>query len=141
MLKEYEDAIQRNRRYSNVMHEKEQVQWNRQQAKIVMIRDCLRIATPQDYADWLQGFKGAVTSYYDMDLESDLTNKFRVATQSFKLPGGLKDTHALHIIVPADINVELPDDYGYCTIYKMPDDLFGYWFVPLYRDVAMLCDD
>ncbi len=143
MIKQYEAVIRsQNRQWDRASKKRDALQ-NKQESEIANIRGCLRRASAPDYADWLRGFLewGVVTDYYDQDLAPGIitTDHFYVATHDFKLPSGLV-SNALNIIVPENINVEIPDDYGHCTIYKMPSDLLGYGLVPMYRDVARLCD-
>ncbi len=144
MIKEYEAAIRSQNRQWDREWKGHEAEYNRQQEAIDKIRKCLRFATAKDYAAWLKGFLkwGAVTDYYDRDITQEIivTDQFYTATRSFKLPSGLTNSHALKIIVPAYINVKLPNDYGHCTIYKMPSDLLGHDWVPVYRDVARLCN-
>lgn len=92
----------------------------------------MRLATVQDYADWLQAHikaGGHVTEAYDYNLRDTL-----VVGRDTVIPP-LCGARSLKIIVPADVTLNIQPGNSHNDFYFYDTSLHGAGYVPVYNDV------
>lgn len=92
----------------------------------------MRLATVQDYADWVQAYVkagGHVTENYDCNLRDTL-----VAGRDTVIPP-LCGARSLKIIVPADVTLNILPGNSHNDFYFYDTALHSTRYVPMYNDV------
>ena len=109
---------------------------------------CLRPATVGEYSQFLVGYLergGKITTWLmDENLEDAMKNPFRnlrdpyliwLAPTDFLLPAYCGSS-SLRIIIPAGVEVDMPDGVGHSSLYFMKDfTVFGLEHVLMFKDV------
>lgn len=101
-----------------------------------------RAAAPEDYASWLTGYVaagGRITNVYSYNLP----DSFYVVTSPTKSVPALYGANAVHLIVPATVDVgvvsaEFHGWPGHSTLHLMDGFRAIGCFVPVYRDVLAI---
>ena len=93
----------------------------------------LRPASPEDYRRWLRGYienGGKPTHVYGYPFS---TWKWYVAIGDIKAPTALHGSQAIHMIIPAGINVA-QGDWGHCSLFFMDGYRRASITVPIFGD-------
>ena len=125
--------------YENYKQELQRRKYEEEHKKAVTkMKRNLKIATIQDYTDWVKGFLksgGRFGGYTKKKFRSDFADDFRVVKKSTEIVG----THGastLYIIVPAGVSVTIKD-YGHGAVYlSNPYKIVGRGGVPCFAEMV-----